>query len=223
MLETTSPHQGTTVPRPDHRGLWYVAADQGGYFTADQAQSCGISRRMLTHHARTGRYERVRHGLYRLRDFPPSAHEEVLAGWLGVGADRGVVSHESALSLYDLTDVIPDAVHVTVSRAQRWLSPREGVVLHTLTHSLAAEDVVTQDGIRLTAPERTLFDVAESGTAPEQVVRGVRTALARGLVVGDQLLRRAARARSSPGVRLIARALDDGASTDGGTVGQRPA
>ncbi len=220
MQDTTRTEDSGTAPRPDHRSLWYIAADQGGYFTADQAQSCHISRRMLTHHARTGRYERIRHGLYRLRDFPPSAHEDVLAGWLGVGADRGVVSHESALALYDLTDVIPSAVHVTVPRARRWLVPREGVVLHTMTQPLAADDVAWQDGIRLTAPARTLFDVAESGTAPEQVMRGVRTALARGLVVADQL--RSARDRSSPGARLIARALDESVAPDRGTEGQRP-
>ena len=221
MQDTTRTEDSATAPRPDHRSLWYVAADQGGYFTAKQAQSCHISRRMLTHHARTGRYERIRHGLYRLRDFPPSAHEDVLAGWLGVGADRGVVSHESALALYDLTDVIPSAVHVTVPRARRWLVPRQRVVLHTMTQPLAADEVMRQDGIRLTAPARTLFDVAESGTAPEQVIRGVRTALARGLVVANQL--RPARDCSSPGERLIARALDESVASDTGTVGQRPA
>src|ERR1035437_2572864 len=179
VQESTSAHLDAPRPRPDHRTLWHVAADQGRFFTAEQAQSCHVSRRMLSHHARAGRYVRVRHGLYRLRDFPPPEHEDILAGWLAVGADRGVVSHESALALYELDDIIPSAVHVTVPRANRWLTPPAGVVLHTVTHLLKADDVVSRNGIRLTAPERTLIDVAESGTAPDQVGRGVRAEIGR--------------------------------------------
>ena len=146
---------------------------------------------MLSHHAGTGRYQRVGHGLYRLRDFPHSLHEEVIAGWLTVGADRGVVSHESALDLLELTDVIPNSIHITIPRTMRWLRAPEGVTLHTVTHPLGAGDTTLRDGIRITAPARTLLDVAEAGTAPEQVERGVRTALALGLILPGALRRRA--------------------------------
>ena len=61
-------------------------------------------------------------GVYRFRDYPPSPREEVAAAWLAVGQDVAVVSHESALDLWDLSDVIPGAVHLTVPRAQRSLA-----------------------------------------------------------------------------------------------------
>ncbi|MGH3499327.1 MAG: type IV toxin-antitoxin system AbiEi family antitoxin domain-containing protein [Nocardioidaceae bacterium] len=70
----------------DHDGLYRVAESQAGYFTASQAVAAGMERSTLAHHAhRGGRYERVRRGLYRLRHFPSSPYEHVVAGWLGFG------------------------------------------------------------------------------------------------------------------------------------------
>jgi len=41
------------------------------------------------------------------------------------------VSHESALDLLGLSDIIPDAVHRTVSRSRRNLPDLPGVTIHT--------------------------------------------------------------------------------------------
>lgn len=68
----------------------------------------------LRHHARPGgRYERVRRGLYRLRHFPTSPHEHVVAAWIPLRDAGAVVSHESALELYELSDVIPSATDLS--------------------------------------------------------------------------------------------------------------
>ncbi|MGO9322735.1 MAG: hypothetical protein ACLQBY_18290 [Solirubrobacteraceae bacterium] len=45
----------------------------------------------------------------------------MIAGWLALAPADGVVSHESALELLDLTDLIADEVHVTLPRAKRGL------------------------------------------------------------------------------------------------------
>ncbi len=205
---TTHATLHTDAARPDHQGLWRVAQEQGGYFTSAQALTCNISRRMISHYARTGRYERISAGLYRLRDFPTSRHEEALVGWLSVGADRAVISHETALDLYDLTDIIPDAVHVTVPRRMRWLRAPEGVIVHTTAHPPERDDVTAMDGMRVTGPERTLLDVAELGTAPEQVIVGIRAALAHGLVSAPHILARA-RDRGIRVEHLVKLAIDD--------------
>jgi predicted transcriptional regulator of viral defense system len=93
--------------RPNAFGLHRLAYGQDGYFTARQARECGFSAQLLDHHLHSGRYERMRRGLYRLRGYPGSSHEQVRASWLVVGADRAVVSHESALELHELSDVLP--------------------------------------------------------------------------------------------------------------------
>src|SRR5688572_10424017 len=64
----------------DHDGLYRTAESQAGYFTTEQAIDVGMDRSTLRHHARPGgRYERIRRGLYRLRHFPSSPHEHVVA------------------------------------------------------------------------------------------------------------------------------------------------
>jgi predicted transcriptional regulator of viral defense system len=133
-----------------------------------------------------------------------------MAAWLAAGKDTAVVSHESALELLGLSDVVPATIHVLVPRDRRWVHPLPGVTVHTTTHPLAPEEIVTRQGIRLTAPMRTILDVAEAGTAPEQVILAVEQARARGLVVAAQL-RQAAQWRDRRVRELIERALREAA------------
>jgi len=171
----------------DHDGLYRIAESQAGYFTAEQALDSGMDRSTLIHHARPGgRYERVRRGLYRLRHFPSSQHEHVVAAWL-VLPSPAVVSHESALELYELSDVIPNAVHITLPRAKRGQRPRPGVRFHTLEHPPGPNEIRRVAGVLATSPERTIIDSLEAGTQPEQVELAVRQALERGLTTTRRL------------------------------------
>jgi predicted transcriptional regulator of viral defense system len=98
-----------------------------------------------------------------------------------------VVSHESALDLLDLSDVVPNSIHFLIPRNRRGLAAIPCVTLHTRMHVLHPNEIATREGIRLTAPERTILDVAELGTAPEQVVMAVRQARDRGWITGVDL------------------------------------
>ncbi len=192
--------------RPDRACLFDVAATQQGYFTAAQAGTCGYSPALLAHHARGGRFLRVRRGLYRLREYPSSPREEVLAAWLAAGADRAVVSHESALDLLELSDVIPNAIHLTIQRSRRGLVAPPGVLLHTTTRPPRRDETTEREGLRLTAPLRTILDAAERGTAPEQIVLAVGQALARGWLTEAELRHESA-ARPNRVMRLVEAAL----------------
>jgi predicted transcriptional regulator of viral defense system len=194
------------VERPDHLHLYEIAAEQHGYFTAAQARACGFSSRLLAHHVAGGRYERIRWGLYRLRAYPSGPHDEVMAAWLAVGKELAVVSHDSALDLLDLSDVIPDAVHLTVPRARRKFRPLPGTVVHTTTRPFGTGDLTEREGIRLTAPARTILDAAEIGVGPEQIELAIRQATERGLV-DLRALRRDGRARGGRVARLIAQGV----------------
>lgn len=192
----------------DHDGLYRVAESQSGYFTAGQAIAAGMDRSTLRHHARPGgRYERVRRGLYRLRHFPSSPHEHVVAAWLGLQGAQAVVSHESALELYELSEVIPTAIHVSLPRTKRGQRPRTGVRFHTLDRPPSPSEVRTVHGIPVTTPERSIVDSLEGGTQPEQIEIAIRQALERGLTTSRRL-RAAAEDRSSRVRALIERALD---------------
>jgi predicted transcriptional regulator of viral defense system len=179
--------------RVDHDGLYRVAESQAGYFTTEQALAAGMERSTLRHHARPGgRYERVRRGLYRLRHFPSGQNEHVVAAWLALSNGPAVVSHESALELYELSDVIPNAVHITLPRAKRGQRPRPGVRFHTLEHSPGSKEIRRVAGVLATSPERTIVDSLEAGTQPEQIELAVHQALERGLTTTRLLLGAAA-------------------------------
>jgi predicted transcriptional regulator of viral defense system len=195
----------------DHDGLYRLAESQAGYFTAQQALEAGMDRSTLLHHARPGgRYERVRRGLYRLRHFPSSLHEDVVASWLDLPAPA-VVSHESALELYDLSDVIPNAVHITLPREKRGQRSRPGVRFHMLTHAPGPDEVRRIGGVVATSPERTIVDSLEAATQPEQIELAVRQALQRGLTTRRRL-RAAAAGRSHRVRQFIDRVLAEAAA-----------
>lgn len=191
---------------PNHEGLYRLAEEQGGYFSAEQAKAHGFSRSLLAHHARRGsRFERVGHGLYRIRLFPSSPHEHIVAAWMAVGPEVAVVSHESALELYGLSDVLPALVHLTVPRNHRWQKAPRGVKLHTTSRALEGRDVRRWEGVRTTAPERTLLDVAEAGIDPDQLRLAIAQALERGLI-SRASLEAAAKERSRSVREAVARA-----------------
>jgi predicted transcriptional regulator of viral defense system len=166
--------------------LTEVATAQAGYFTAGQARVCGYSYALLSHHAATGRFVRAKRGLYRLRDYPSSLHEDVMAAWLAAGA-QAVVSHESALDLLGVGDSIPNRIHITVPRSKRGSHRPKGVVVHTSERPPDPEDVVLRSGIRVTAPVRTIIDVARAGLGPDLVSNAARQIINRGLATSEQL------------------------------------
>lgn len=193
---------------PDAVALSRVSYGQDGYFTSRQAREAGFSPQLLAHHVRSGRYEHIRRGLYRLRGYPGSSQEEARSKWLAVGAERAVVSHESALDLHELSDVIPNSVHLLVDRNDRGMRRLQGVTLHTTTKALEPSEIVSRHGIRVTDPVRSILDAASAGTAPDQIEMAVRQALAEGLVTRRSLLARSDR-RGGRVAELIRRAADE--------------
>lgn len=193
----------------NHDDLYRRAEAQAGYITARQAVAAGMDRSTLRHHARPGgRYERVRRGLFRLRHFPSSPHEHVVAAWLPLRDAGAVVSHESALELHGLSDVIPDAVHLSLSRAERGRRRRVGVSLHTLSRPPMKAEIRQVDGLPVTSPERTIVDVLEAGAQPEQVALAIGQALERGLTTPRRLIE-AASERSARVRRFVERRLEE--------------
>lgn len=115
---------------PDWNALFDVAQAQAGYFTTKQAARSGYSSQLLAHH-RNNRVERVRRGIYRLVHFPASDHEDLVVFWLW-SEQEGVFSHETALALHDLSDILPSRIHLTLpaSWCRRRLRVPRGLVLY---------------------------------------------------------------------------------------------
>lgn len=186
---------------PDVLGLEAEAYQQSGYFNAAQARAHAVSRQLLEHHVRRGRFQHVRRGLYRIQGFPTVEHDDMREAWMALGVPDALISHESALALLDLSDNVHDATHILIPRRHRGLRPPPGVVIHTRPDS---EDIATvwRDGLPLTAPARTLLDAADQ-LQPEQLAMAVRQALRRGLVTAGQLKQAVAQRRGTQLIEAI--------------------
>jgi predicted transcriptional regulator of viral defense system len=193
--------------------LYEFAASQAGYFTAAQARAIGYSTRAVGHHVRTGHFERVSRGFYRLPEFPALPHEDVAAAWIAVGPQRAVVSHDTALALYELAPSRAREIHLTVLLAHRprHRSRLKAVRIHTTKEPLRSNEVVQRFGARVTSPARTIADVSEVGADPSVVIEAVARALDTGLVTADEL-RKAVGDRSERVRNLIERAIAEAGS-----------
>jgi len=138
-----------------------IAETQHGYFAAWQAREAGLDPRTVVMMARRGVVERVRRGGYRFVRFPASPLEQYVEASLWPHGTRGVVSHESALTLYELSDVSPATVHITVPRRYRVRRTIPGFL--TVHHAdLGGGDIQTFEGILVTIPVRTIRDCAKA-------------------------------------------------------------
>ena len=170
-------------PQENARALYQIAAAQGGYFTAAQARQVGYAYSQQHFHVSRGNWLKIDRGLFRLRDFPPGEREDLIRWSLWSrnqkSVPQAVVSHDTALTVHELSDAMPAQVHLTVPPGFRKNVP-PGCVLHKAV--LPPGETESRTGYRVTTPLRTLLDVADSPLSQEHLNRAVRDALERGLV-----------------------------------------
>ena len=185
--------------RPDWDRLFETAVGQEGHFTTAQAAEAGYSPQLLNRHLRSGTIRRVRRGIYRVVHFPTGEQEDLVELWLW--SDRtGVLSHETALALHDLSDLLPARVHLTLPAAWRTRRLRmpDGAALHFA--DVAETERSWVGAVPVTTPLRTIVDCARDDLSPDLLRQAVEQALARGLVSRESLLDAAASAPALAGV-----------------------
>lgn len=191
--------------------LFKVADRQAGYFTAKQALEAGYGYPLQHYHRERGHWVPVGHGLFRLRRYPEGENEQLTRLWLWSrsqgGEPQAVASHETALALWDLSDLMPERVHLSVPKGFR-KRPPAGVVLHKA--DLARGDVEEQDGLPVTTPLRTLLDAARDLTvSPEHLESAAREAVERGLVRRRRLREALPLVEDEDRRRIVEEALED--------------
>lgn len=160
------------MPREAYAAIYEVAADQHGYFTTRQAGDAGVRKMAVVMMERRGVVERVSRGLYRLVHFPIGPQAQYVEAVLWPVTVTGVVSHESALALYDISDVSPARIHVTIPRGVRI---RRQAPAHLALHraDLPEEDRDVHEGIPVTRLGRTLRDCRAAGLGDEVLQRAL--------------------------------------------------
>jgi predicted transcriptional regulator of viral defense system len=124
---------------------------------------------------------RVRRGIYRLVHFPAGEHEDLVVIWLW-SERQGVFSHQTALGLHGLSDVLPSKIHLSVPTtwSSRRLRVPAGVIVH---HADVGKSERSWFGaVPATSPSRTLEDCSRDKISPDLLRQAARDAVARGLV-----------------------------------------
>jgi predicted transcriptional regulator of viral defense system len=174
------------TPTPSWDQLYETAAAQEGLLTTQQAAQAGYSPQLLVHYVRTGKLFRVHRSIYRLVHFPAGDHEDLVVAWLW-SEMAGVASHETALALHGLSDVLPSRLHLTLPLAwkrRRFRVPPEVVLHHA---DIPPEDRAWFVAVPMTNARRTLIDCAREDLSPELLRQAARSAMARGLVAPGEL------------------------------------
>lgn len=166
-----------------HR-LFEVAESQQGYFTSTDARSLGYDYPHQHFHVKKGNWIRVDHGIYRLKKFPAARYEDLIRWWLWT-RKKGALSHDTAAAVYDLGDILPAKVHLTVPPGFRKRLPK-GVTLHKA--KLTASDLEMREGFPLTKPLRTIADLTLSHLDPERLSAVVKDAIRKGLVQRKEMM-----------------------------------
>lgn len=166
--------------------LFEVADRQQGYFTSKQAEECGFSRSHFNRKIRSGEWIKEQRGIYRLANYPITDRPELVLWSLWSrdkkGCPQGIWSHETALDIYELSDIMPSKMHMTVpSRFRKQGAIPKNLKIHVA--ELSENDVENRQGYRVTTPLRTLLDVIkENVVAQDQIVQAIREGLERGLL-----------------------------------------
>jgi predicted transcriptional regulator of viral defense system len=127
------------------------AAGQHGFITQDEARRLGFKRMTLVRMAERGQLERRSHGVYRVPIVPEGPLDAYMEATLWPRGADGVLSHETALALYELSDVNPEKIDITVPKRHR--IRREVPDAYRIhREDLATGDIASLEGIAIVAP-----------------------------------------------------------------------
>lgn len=182
----------TPDPSIDER-LTALAATQHGLLSRQQALVHGLGADQIRARVRSGRWDLLHRGVYRVAGAPETWQQRA---WAAVeAAPAGAhASHLTAAALAGLDLAPPPLPHVTVGRGRSTRS--SAAIVHTAR--LTPTDITTFQGVYATTVGRSLIDCAAL-LGPNRLQRLVDEALHRRLVRPEELARHWDRARLRPG------------------------
>ena len=168
-----------------------VAAEHDGLFTSTEAEEAGVPRILVVQLAHRGRLNRVAQGLYRFPTWPTTRLQQYHEATLWPRAHRdleyALISHDSALELYNLTQLNPGAIHVTLPPKTR-ISRARPTWLRLHFADVAEIDRVWEQGVPIVSIPRAIEDVTPTHGV-DLLHRAVSEARERRLLREDELQR----------------------------------
>lgn len=129
---------------------------QYGLISARQARQLGFTRAAIQHRLRSGTWETIRSGVYRIAGVPESWHQQVLSAVLATG-ELALASHLTAARLWSVPLPSGDTIEVTAPLERRARIP--GVRSHR-SGVFTMDDCAKVARIPTTSAARALFDLS---------------------------------------------------------------
>jgi predicted transcriptional regulator of viral defense system len=171
--------------------LFRIADSQQGLFTIQQAVEAGFNASNVSYHVTAGNWIREYRGIYRLANYPQSNDSELITWSLWSRGrnqvPQGVYSHQTALNIYGLTDLMPGKLHMTVPPTFRRSIVPNVLILHR--RKLSQDDVQARRGFAVTKVRRTIEDLLDAKSLPQETLKeALELALRRGLISTREVL-----------------------------------
>jgi len=169
-----------------------LAEQNDGLVTAAQARALGITDSILARLTQRGKLERVARGVYRIPYFPADRlsqyREAVLWARASHGPEQVALSHETALSVYGISDVNPARVHLTVPKNARLRRQKpKWIVIHR--GELPPTDVTTHEGLPVTTVAKSVLDMMEATGRSGLARQAIKDARKEGFISAAELRR----------------------------------
>lgn len=173
--------------KKNYQTLISLAASQGGLFTAAQAYAIGISRPQQKRYADSGEWTREAHGIYRLtalpdRDPEKSQYHQWMLWSIGRDGTRTAsFSYETVLAIFQLSDLIPPKIHISVPKKfRRALVPK---ILNIHYEDRDESDIIEHDGLRVIRPLKAMVDmIREERVSAEHIEKGFKDGFRKGII-----------------------------------------
>ena len=156
-----------------------VAVDNGGYVTPALVDPVGVPAIELRKMVSRGSLSSAGHGVYRVPSLPHDRFDQYILARLWARG-RGVISHDSALVVHELSDINPTRVHLTIPTRYR-ISRAGGDRYEIHRGDLSVDEITRLDAVTVTTIRRTLHDIV--GVVPAYLARqAIDTARQRGAI-----------------------------------------
>jgi predicted transcriptional regulator of viral defense system len=163
--------------------LWDVALDHYGYVTTDAAIGLGIPTIELVKLYDRKKLRRVSHGVYRFPEFATSQNDQLMEAVLWTRDPLAALSHETALAVYELSDVNPNVIHVSIPKRKNPIrrndAPSEYVIHY---EDLKPSQLGWWEGIPAVTPATAIDQAIASSVRPDLARQAIDTGRARGFL-----------------------------------------
>ena len=127
--------------------------------------------------------QRVAYGLYRFPEWPAGTRDHLMEAVLWTRDPDAALSHDTALDVYDLSDINPSRVHVTVARRSKPLRRGHAPAAYVVHYEdLAPSQRGYWEQIPTVTVPTAIDQCIASGVRPDLIRQAIAAARTQGLI-----------------------------------------